>query len=387
MKRGILIPPSLCLILLLSLGLVSHRVALQTSARLAPGPDPRPKTLSKTTCRDVFSPVNDNHVSSNVVEVSGHARLGNTLYAVVRLFSIAENECCNVRLPELMLGGWKPRISSFEYLAESCVFSPDVDSRPSPWCKPHDVDELLHREFFTDSRCAVSSLRRYFEINQTHVLGKRCPSTTYAALHIRSGDITSGKYNRLTGQYEASSSVHTKYWLYPTSYYAAVVRHIRSRSEEKKIVVLCETSTNPACGFFEKLADLDPRIEVRVGSDLLDDIHTLLCSDEVATSYGTFQVVLPLSQTISTWHTFVHGSGSGSDSPTVPEQLNGFPAVLRPLRMIDAERKSTSEVSYSFVNPDAQRLYASAMATWKNSAYQRHLVDARWEVEWTQTQV
>ena len=221
-------------------------------------------------------------------------------------------------------------------------------------------------------------LRRFLGINDTHVLGKRCHGPAYAVLHIRTGDITFGTFNKRSGEYRPSRSIHPKYWLYPTSYYTSVVKHIRARSKTPmRIFVLCETLTNPTCDFFNQLADLDPNIYVRNGSSLTDDIHLLLCASEVATSRGTFQLVSSFSKTISVRHTFVVRE-PGSILPP-PDEFGGF--ALDPVRIIDAQGSLPMTVSHYLSSYADQRFYLKAMSPWKNSVYQRHLVGSLWRID------
>ena len=96
---------------------------------------PHPDRLYSHNCSDAFVESGPNLEVDNTIQVSGNGRLGNMIYALFRLFSLAENECCDIRLPKNLLKGFTPLSDSFQNNHSSCQNYP-AKKLHSPWCKP-----------------------------------------------------------------------------------------------------------------------------------------------------------------------------------------------------------------------------------------------------------
>ena len=179
-------------------------------------------------------------------------------------------------------------------------------------CRPVNAKEAFFAETdynLPQRECALAVLRKYFGINKTHVLGRICPEKEYNAIHVRSGDISAGKYNETTGQF-VSAEVHPDYGLFPTSYFMNTVLSMR-KSGNSRVLVICEDLSNPTCDMFKTITITDKNIEVQTGRTLKEDLQDLLCATEVAMSFGTFRILFKLSERIRTVHEFSKSTQRG----------------------------------------------------------------------------
>ena len=273
-------------------------------------------------------------------------RLGNRIEMLIKMIKVAENNCCNVQFGrKSILEGWKPPTSAFENFNRTCT------THGSPGCQT-----LSGLEWFKDQRvdgstseCARMILQFYFSMTETYVLGRKCPATSKLALHIRTGDVVRGAYNVSTGTYEPGQ-VHHKYWLYPTSYYIAALKSMRTRHPKASVLVFCESSTNPTCSFFEKLAILDPYISVISGRSLIKDLYDMLCADEIAVSRGTFRSIFDISPR--------------------NQVIHEYNPVMSKLKC-----RGKASFSYTIANQTLSTNYHNSMFPWRNTGYQRWLMN------------
>jgi len=247
------------------------------------------------------------HISDCYCQTDGWSgRLGNRIILTSKMVRHAESLSCGVHIPENMLSGWAPPEHSW-----ARVGNETLDKNNNTTC-----ESRTGKAWFTSKPQQSSStshlqlLRKYFNINQTHVLGKTCSSSEHVALHIRSGDVVRGGYSK-EGTFKPGS-VPQKYGLYPTSYYISVIREVRARrGNDVSFIAFCETMGNPTCEFFEKLSTLDQNVVLRVGQPLKADLRLMLCASEVAESKGSFKVIFQLSPKPLVRHKFsrppVHG--------------------------------------------------------------------------------
>jgi len=200
-------------------------------------------------------------------------------------------------------------------------------------------------------------MRKYFNINQTHVLGKTCSSTEHVALHLRSGDVARGEWSE-GGTYKPGG-VPNGYGLFPTAFYISVMREIRARRGSKvPFFVFCETMGNPTCEYFEKLIVLDQNVVLRVGQPLINDLRLMLCASEVALSLGTFSRSFKLSPKPQIIHTF-------SNIPKHGEE-------------------GCSRVSHWMSSSQQAANFMNVTHVWKNTGFQRHEVDAAYDMNHTE---
>lgn len=303
---------------------------------------------------------------------STFGRFGNSLLWMSEMISISERLCCHLRLPSEALDGWSPGITTFSFDPESCNSPRDHHSIDGiSKCEGVSAEQLF-RQFEQGTKnlssCPKEILGKYFDINDTHVLGEECPEKSYAVIHVRSGDISGGQYNSATGGYTPNDNVHPKYWLYPTSYYAAVVNHVRSHTANMAIQVLCEDMSNPSCDFLSKLSDIDNNIIMQSGGSLLHDLHILLCAQEAAFSNGSFKSVFELSRKLEVYHDFKPNMSS-----------DGCPK-----HYCDPSTASNTHqcaLWHFFTDSKESRTFKFSMSRWNNTVYQRHLVDKRYDMK------
>jgi len=119
---------------------------------------------------------------------------------------------------------------------------------------------------------------------ETHAYGMACPREPLFSIHIRSGDTTQGSYEKDSGQYRPAE-VHQDYAPYPTSFYAQVLQKALEL-ENTRLFVFCEDYSSPSCETVKTLAVSVPRIELRIGMPLEEDLRMLACSKDVAISPG-----------------------------------------------------------------------------------------------------
>lgn len=323
---------------------------------------------------------------------SENGRLGNMMTASAKMIYYAEEHNCRLELPRLVpqmdwwtkreVSWWTPREQETSCFVPNGTGRPiggnDVcelrnkdwfyhgdESRPRQRWGTTDLDLSIPKNEFYDytnryyTDCTRHTLSVHLGINETHVLGRACPSPkhSYSVLHVRAGDIFSGHYDN-DGGYRPDK-VNPLYVPHPTSYYLAVVKRLIAENDAdgpSQIIVLCEDFGNPTCEYFLKTAEVFHRevnLTVRVNQPLLDDIHVLLCASQVAVSVGTFQVVLHLSQRLRTLHRF----------SSTPRDC----------------RSSPGEAFYWIANVTERAHFSSLW--WSNTAYQRHLMDQHYEIE------
>ncbi len=319
------------------------------------------KNIDQPLCGS-FAWTNDSNRDKSFVTMDPplYGRLGNRLSASSHMIAWAEQECCDVHLPNNILDGWKPPALSFENT--NCV---DRNSALAARCGSIRSSEKWFRLKQTISPCVHHILKQYFAITATHALGRACPDEPFAALHIRSGDVAAGSYNASSGVFQPRK-VNRKHWLYPTSFYAAVLKNLSMRA-----VVFCENLANPSCDFFQKLSDVDPNIRVRVGEPLIEDLHLMLCATEVAASHGTFKGVFTLSEALQELHLFLNNLDN------TPDKMNCAQAI-KPLSSDSFKKAST----YYWIKDTSQSVsYRQGVVPWKNSGFQRYVVNKRYDID------
>ena len=245
-----------------------------------------------------------NFTDNHFLETIGFTgRFGNRLALVTSMIRTAQDMCCGVRLPTGILVGWQPSPRDITF------------ANISPRCEPHTNKELgeckkrTAKEWYylymrngtqmNQSRCADILLANYFQVNETHALGKRCPVNKPYVIHVRSGDIVKEvqHFHRNLDARQSLAQVRA----YPTSYYDAAILKILSVAKQTPtptIHVLCESLHSPTCVHLLKVARYLPQLNVRIGMELLEDLHLLLCAREVVTSVGTFRKALLLSASL-----------------------------------------------------------------------------------------
>ena len=253
-----------------------------------------------------------------------------------------------------MLSGWVPPEHSWVHVRNESLHN--VSMTKNNTCGSREGQKWFRSNPpFSSRSCHLQLLRKYFNINQTHVLGKTCSSTEHVALHLRSGDVARGGWSE-AGTYKPGG-VHHGYGLFPTAFYISAMREIRARrGSEVSFFVFCETMGNPTCEYFQKLSVLDQNVVLRVGQPLIDDLRLMLCSSEVAESNGSFRNVFGLSHKPQVRHAF-------STTPRHSE-------CSRVLHWM-----SSSQQAANYVNDTKE---------WKNTGFQRHEVNAAYEFNHTE---
>ena len=317
--------------------------------------------VARTTAKDSIVP--DWYCKHAVWALWG-GRLGNRIAAVSKMVSEAESESCGVSLQSDMLSGWDPPETQWINEKHQSI-TMDLKHNGSSYnnsMKNNTCRSLTGGEWFRSKNlhppmCHIHLLRKYFDINLTHVLGKTCSSTDHVALHVRSGDIARGTWSK--EETYSPSRVHPGYGLFPTAYYISVIREIRARrGDALTFFVLCETMGNPTCEYFEKLSILDQNVVMRVKQPLIDDVRLMLCASEVAMSFGTFKHVFDLSPVAQIRHTFSH----------TPRHSD----------------ESCSMVSHWIASSQQAANFRNVTKVWKNSGFQRHEVDVAYDMHHTE---
>lgn len=206
---------------------------------------------------------------------------------------------------------------------------------------------------------ADNAMVQYFSANFTHVLGRRCPQESYAALHVRGGDTTQGKYMP-DGSYR-SMTIENNYGPHPTSFYTAAIRMMIERWP--KVVAICEDLSNPSCETLQSISSVVPQLQVFVARDIMDDLFTLNCAKEVAIARGSFQHAALLRQHARHVHEFR-------------------------AQPIDYGRECSSLLpgltcTFHYINNvDLAGLYCENIQSdiWNNSVLHRHFVDMNYDM-------
>lgn len=287
--------------------------------------------------------------------VGEYGRTGNKIHAALNLFTLASKYCCAIRLPSNMVEGWEP--AEYHWKPATCSNSDKAQ------CRPVNAKEAYFLEpgiGVSQRKCAVNMVRRYFGINNTHVLGQQCPKTTFNTIHIRAGDITSGTYNKSNGHF-IPAEVHADYGPFPSSYFMNTALSMREAGKTA-ILVICEDFSNPSCDTFRNMEIIDKNIKVLSGRTLVEDLRDLLCATEVASSFGTFRVLFELSTHMRVRHEF-------SENP-LQNDLSTCKGDCMPTKF------------YWIDEPDLRKIYLQKLRrrNWKNTEYQRHLVDRHYPI-------
>ena len=328
---------------------------------------PHQKQGRKRVCLSFREEANATLTKNRTVSMTNFiGRLGNRISAVSKMVAFAESAGCDVALPRDLLDGWKS--SHREWICSG----PEVRKRSDSYefCPERGGKEWFRTESFSAPVCHLKLLQAYFGINSTHVFDRQCLTQNHVALHIRSGDITAGSWDKKTGSYQsAPAGAEWASWyqhsLFPTSYYTSVIRNTRARRGHSTIFyVFCEDHGNPTCVFFQKLSSLDEKIVMRVGKELFDDLHLMLCASEVAESRGTFKLVFRLSHTVQAIHTFV-------DKPMECVDEKPQHSLFREIKSFQYWLKLAGK----------RTRYSNIMREWRNSGFQRHTMDAHYEIE------
>ena len=96
---------------------------------------------------------------------------------------------------------------------------------------------------------------------------------------------------------------------------------------------------------------------MRVGGNLLDDLFLMLCADEIAFSHSSLQQFLSLSEKQHFKHIFV------------PQKVG-------------CKASSNDDIiRHSFKNLTINKQFMSAVLPWKDSEYQRYLVNKDYDME------
>ena len=279
-----------------------------------------------------------------------YGRLGNRINSVSHMIGEAESKACGVHLPHDMLSGWDPPLESWAHIRTNHNVS-DTNNI----CGSRNAEEWFFGGF-PAPKCHLHLLRKYFNLNQTHALGKACSSTDHVALHVRSGDVARGVWGE-DGSYKPSTDILSNYGLFPTAYFISVISEIRGRrGNSVTFYVFCETMDNPTSEYFEKLSVLDLNVVMRVGQTLIDDMRLMLCAKETAASFGTFRLVFDLSTQSQIRHDFSH-------NPMMP---------------------SCSTVWHWISSSQQAAKFTDVTKEWKNTGLQRHEVNAAYEMNHTE---
>lgn len=289
------------------------------------------------------------HGNNSVYITEHYGRLGNRINALVHLIDEATMLGCDIEITDI-LEGWHPIHELFINIASN-----KTTNLP---CSGRRGEELYNRNFsLLDSEGVTTSVRQilsyYFLTNSTHALGEACSEMRYAAVHIRSGDISAGVYSS-DGHFEPQGIIHSGYGPYPTSFFVTAVSTLISKYS--KVVVICETESNPSCLFFSKLRTLMASIDYFSGRPLLEDARVLLCASEVVVSRSTLKNLLLVSERLIKLHEFKRAG----------------PAVCGRTRWPIAY--------YYFKDEKDCKMFERDTAVWKNTDYQRNLIDMPYHI-------
>jgi len=204
-------------------------------------------------------------------------------------------------------------------------------------------------------KIAKEVISKYLQTNSTHAYGKMCETKHKLTIHIRSGDTVRGGYSK-RGDFQPGS-VHWKYAPVPTSFYGEVLKKQLEKSSCTSItrmLVVSQDVKNPTTEFFLKLQNIGHDITFRIGKKIAGDLHALTCSSEVAIAYGSFWNAFALRDS-TRLHIF---------TDSCIQRNKFFPS---------------SSIFYTFFEGEGKE-YIKGTKIWKNTAYQRHLVDKYYKI-------
>jgi hypothetical protein len=104
-----------------------------------------------------------------------YGRLGNSISLASKLISESESYGCGVRLREDMLSGWDPSETEWDWVRLS-EMNNNISMTKNDTCGSRTGNEWYFLHSRHSPKCHLQLLRRYFNINRTHTLGKTCSS-------------------------------------------------------------------------------------------------------------------------------------------------------------------------------------------------------------------
>ena len=251
-------------------------------------------------------------------EVDHFGRLGNQVAGMIHAVAHARRAGCHIVFPKALIGIDK----DFELGCRR--FRLTTRRRwPLPRCRNKSGKDWFLEGFFDDHgryrlnrhlshediRLARSLLRVFTHTNSTHAYAQRCETRPEIVLHVRSGDIASGKFDdrgSFIPDVQATESVMRRP-PYPTSFYLKAVNFILSyaynpENSKPRIRIISEDAWNPVTEFFSLLADHDPRYTVSISRPLLEDLIDAACAQHLVTSRSTLSHALSLHEHVRTYH-------------------------------------------------------------------------------------
>jgi hypothetical protein len=290
------------------------------------------------------------------IESEAYGRLGNRIITLRKVLRVAAISGCHVRLQSRFLRGWDPGWNFFENQATNST------ARTGACIQRSNKDWYNYNEFRQTTMpserigCAIDrAVSTYFATNSSHVFGQKCSSNDYLAVHIRSGDTMKGIFNASTGDFKPTG-FHRLYGPFPTAFYAHVIKEV---ALDKRVVVCCEDTDNPACEFLLKVGIIAQNIEIRIRQPLIADLQVLNCANDIALSYGTFREAVLLRKESRVVHDF-------SETTTEHEACGAdYDAIMYHIKDHDKRNAYLQHVRHD---------------NWMNTAHQRFVVDTMYEM-------
>ena len=289
------------------------------------------------------------------------------------LESIASN--CLVLLPTRIIGlpFYAPSCNAFNATQNYSIRKKKCLHKPAEhfyFAKYASTGKLMSDLRHTHGTILESLLKRYLSINETHAYGMACPREPLFSIHIRSGDTTQGSYEKDSGQYRPAE-VHQDYAPYPTSFYAQVLRKALEL-ENTRLFVFCEDYSSPSCSTLSNIAVSVPRIELRIGMPLEEDLRMLACSKDVAISPGTFfKAIIVGSKHIYTFEHYSHLQHVKQKKKI----RSSARCSIKWSFFRDVMRSGVRLTKYFISDESEANEFERATKQWKNNDYQRYLVD------------
>ena len=287
-----------------------------------------------------------------------YGRTGNRIISVEHMILYAVAHSCDILLPEVIIEDFLPGCIFFKNTQRT-----SLSKKSNASCKARSGREWFFEmripqyKIYNDNSMKIAKevISEYLQTNYTHAYGRLCETKPQISFHIRSDDILNGGYNK-KGDF-VPGPVHWKYAPVPTSFYAEVLKdHIDQFSfnsalqRTSSVTVVTQDRKNPTTEYFLKLQNLGYNITFRIGSNLLGDLHVLTCSFNVAISHGTFWSAFALRKS-TRLHIFT--KSCWSREYVYPKGVS----------------------FYTFFFESVGRKYIKGTKIWKNTAYQRYLVD------------
>jgi hypothetical protein len=274
----------------------------------------------------------------------------------------AEHRGCHLQLPSEIqaLPGWT---SKCPFILNKKALSTRAASSVCGTTTFNDYGKNERKSMLMTQHRTTSALRilaLYSGSNQSHAYGHSCASTEAVAVHVRSGDLLQGVYDR-SGNFHSNAgriAGTSSRAPFVSAFYAHVIEELLSQSPSIEIGIYFEDADTPTFNYLRRYGRLN-NVKVYHSRDLLADVVDMACAKYLVTSRGSFYMATTHRQQMQT----VYSLSTSQKSPYRCHLKNSRNYYLRN-------------------DSDYGRIVKTK--TWKNLPWQRDLLNRPYQLGVTQ---